>query len=104
MTVVLSTIILLLATLRVTRFFTADTLGQWLVVDPAQAWAGENAWRKKLVSGLSCPFCVGFWISVGAIGVLCLAGGPADPADWWWFGASAFALSYLVGHISSRLD
>lgn len=126
-----------LAALRVTRFFTSDSLGEWWVAGPAKRWAwrreattdpavlaqleevferdlrdgkpqetpsAQYGWRSKLVSGLDCPFCVGFWA-----GVLVLLGDVVTRRvrplrGLWTFALGALALNYATGHVSSRLD
>jgi hypothetical protein len=113
-------LLLVLATLRLTRLVTTDDLGEWLIVGPAYRWAriydrdgvsaAPETWRQRLVSGLTCPHCVGFWIGSSLLLILTLTGGPghdqgASTAHTLWeFVTGAFALSYLVGHISARLD
>lgn len=119
-----------LAAARLTRFFTSDKLGEWLFVGPAKRWAllvegreaeiiaGERAlrdgdavptplpqrgWRSKLVSGLDCSFCVGFWAGALVLLTLPLRRVPVLGAVVH-FGLSALALNYVAGHISSRLD
>ncbi|QGJ96970.1 hypothetical protein PBI_TEAMOCIL_18 [Microbacterium phage Teamocil] len=74
----------------------------------AQKWIEQETdpdlgWRSKLVKGLDCPFCVGFWIG-GAIllGEATLGRSPLRPL--WRFGIGMLGLNYLVGHISSRID
>ena len=128
-----------LATLRLTRFITTDTLVGWSLVEPAVRWATSHeggyaikdgselvdfhfhefnvinghaplqvnedlGWRSKLVSGLECPHCVGFWIGALTLG----AGALADkrPASRKLFQAVAgsLGLSYITGHVSQRLD
>jgi hypothetical protein len=119
-------ILTVLATARLTRFVTQDFLGHWWIVQPARRWAvfgtplyhtlpesidaewEENeprTWRQKLVKGLDCPFCVGFWIGglVLLTGVICTALGPI-PRAVWRFTMGTFALNYVVGHLSSRVD
>jgi hypothetical protein len=108
-----------LATARLTRFITTDWLGEWLIVGPAKRWAARvdgpeptpeqymvlpGVRRWKLVKGLSCPFCVGFWIGLLIIiGSLTL--GRLPIIEWgWWVGLGALALNYLVGHLSSKID
>lgn len=72
--------------------------------DPSPMPDPEWGWRSKLVSGLSCPFCVGFWI-----GVLVLLG-EVVTRRWrplravWTFALGALGLNYAVGHVSSRID
>ena len=68
--------------------------------NPPHGWG----WRSKLVKGLDCPFCVGFWI-----GVLVLLG-EVMTRRWrplravWTFALGALGLNYAVGHVSSRID
>lgn len=130
-------LLLALAALRVTRFFTSDKLGEWWLVGRAKRWAWQRempnllpdsaarladpnlernagqaaatplvswGWRSKLVSGLDCPFCVGFWA-----GVLILLGDVVTRRvpllrGLWTFALGALALNYATGHVSSRLD
>lgn len=65
--------------------------------------AGPRTWQGKLVKGLDCPFCVGFWI-----GGLILLGevtlGRSPLRGLWRFGLGMLGLNYLVGHLSSRID
>lgn len=181
------------ATLRLTRLVTTDTLGKWLIVEPARAWAerhwkedeagpsdqsqvlqgGEGLagssdegwegaggqdiqahevsnftpeqreeiarliaeldpstwetvshvthkdlwadltyeppilvnWRAKLVNGLSCPYCIGFWLGAGVIVSHELAhsrGGSIYKA--WKLVAGALTMNYVAGHIMEVLD
>jgi hypothetical protein len=70
----------------------------------AVRWVGDRLggergllWADDLVS---CPFCIGFWISVGVVASWALVGGTVA----WRLTAGAFALSYLAGHAAARLD
>lgn len=117
-------VVLVLATLRATRFVTTDWLGEWTIVRPLKRWAilgdhregrgpvegsdhevdlHEGGWRSKLVSGLDCPFCVGFWIGALMLAVLPLSKVPGV-GRLVRYAASALALNYITGHISARLD
>ncbi|QBI98101.1 hypothetical protein SEA_FIREMAN_17 [Microbacterium phage Fireman] len=75
---------------------------------PYSAWASEQddqprTWRGKLVKGLDCPFCVGFWIGgLILLGEATIGRSPLRPL--WRFGIGMLGLNYLVGHISSRID
>jgi len=121
-------VLIVIATARATRFVTTDWLGEWTLVGPAKRWAvraesppytgprppgwdpdsrdpdPDNGWRSKLVKGLDCPFCVGFWI--GALVLL----GEVVTRRWrplhavWTFALGALGLNYAVGHVSSRID
>lgn len=103
---VLDLVLLALATARATRLVTTDSLGQWWIHQPANNWVDRDPkpWKYKLTEGLSCPFCVGFWIGTAALATLALAGGPGHAHELWRYAAAAFALNYLTGHASSRLD
>jgi hypothetical protein len=100
-------LLLLLATLRVSRLVTTDNLpGQWWIYGPLFKRAyqdGPKPWAKY-VEGLQCPFCVGFWIGCLGLLSLWLVGGPGDAALWWRYLAGAFALNWIVGHVAARLD
>lgn len=120
-----------LAALRLTRFVTSDFLGEWTIAGPAKRWAHgyesspaevaavnqaerdgnpvptprpENGWRSKLVKGLDCPFCVGFWL--GCLVLLAEVVAPRIPVvhHLWRFAAGALALNYVTGHVSARID
>lgn len=76
---------------------------------PYAHWApsdddGPRSWQAKLVKGLDCPFCVGFWITGAAVLGAALANrGPRRRAAFQVL-AGAFGANYVTGHISSRLD
>lgn len=119
-----------LATARLTRFFTSDKLGEWLIVGRVKRWAHDaestpnergqvadavhrgdavptpppqRGWRSKLVSGLDCAFCVGFWLGGIVLLVSMLRRVPIiGPVVR--FGLGMLALNYVVGHVSSRMD
>lgn len=152
-TITLMAILILGSTLRLTRLVTSDTLGGWLLRDPADAWAAraERArrigmveavaraaddaresgipfdsdvaqlvehWtaqiesnapitrRGRLVSGLHCPFCVGFWIGAAIVGgtaaVIALALGWLTAV--WLCLLVALTFNYMAGHLSAKLD
>jgi hypothetical protein len=101
--------LLFFATLRVTRLVTTDALGQWWLYGPLyRRYVADRrdraSKRAKYIEGLSCPFCVGFWIGVVGIASLLFAGGPGDAALWWRVLAAPFALNWIVGHVANRLD
>jgi len=138
-------------TLRLTRFMTTDTLGEWIVRAPARRWAAgaeerrllalaevtesirakrelgeeptagaelllrqweddaENgrplSFRGRLVSGLDCPFCIGFWVGIVVIVATVLLLTYFPWAGVIWLGVlGALTLNYVAGHISARLD
>lgn len=142
-----SLVIVSLASLRLTRLITTDTLGLWLVRGPLERWGnlkeqrlrdawGETiesvtedqpemddktlsyflnmiellksddpvSWQARLVSGLSCPFCVGFWITAGVTLVTLVL--TLLPLVWvaWVAGLALLGLNYVLAHISALLD
>ena len=105
--IALDLVLVTLATLRVTRLVTTDSIGQWWLYAPLYRRATSTQptpkWAKY-VEGLTCPFCVGFWIGLVMVLVLWLVGGPGDAAVWWRYLVGAFALNYVVGHVAKRLD
>lgn len=101
--VVLDLLLVLGLTLRLTRLIIADDLGAWWVREPAIDWAEDHPGRYKLVSGLYCPFCVGFWIGVASLASLALVGGPGDAHEVWRYIAGAFTLNWIVGHVAARM-
>jgi len=100
-------VIVTAATLRLTRLVVVDDVGRWWIKEPAERWVerGEMpAWtaegepltkRAKLVTGLDCPFCVGFWI-----GAVVLAGHRLPGARVVLL---PLALNEVVGHLAARL-
>lgn len=62
------------------------------------------SWQARLVSGLSCPHCVGFWIgAIVLLGTWFLAPLPLASLAWGLL-LGALTLNYLTAHISSRID
>lgn len=59
--------------------------------------------RIHLVSGLDCPYCVGFWIAAAMVSIVALFDGPGHMPDWWRYLAGAFTLNYVVAHTGARL-
>lgn len=73
--------------------------------------APPEAWRHRLVSALDCPYCVGTQATLAIAAVL--AALPASPTHrpavrtagrLARIACAALAASYLVGHVSYRLD
>ena len=86
---------------RATRLFVYDDAG-WLVRVPMR-WFGDLFGRsgKLFVSGLlSCPFCIGFWLSLGSAFSWSAWG---DTVLWTAIALGA-TVSYVVGHLAGRLD
>ena len=111
------------AALRATRFATTDVLGGWVLADPAKRWASARdprlpdgseapfgyaappaAWRHRLVSSLDCPYCVGTQATLLAAAALAATSPTSRTGRLARTAAAALAASYLVGHVSYRLD
>lgn len=96
-------------TARLTRLVTTDFIGQWWVQDPVDramaryeaAHSGEEEpWWWRYRAGLTCPHCLGFWIGAGVLASYAVAGRTRS----WRYVADALTLSYVIGHVSARLD
>lgn len=62
------------------------------------------SWQARLVSGLWCPFCVGFhlaWIMIAL--TLALVTVPVASIIWHVI-LAALAINYVTAHISARID
>lgn len=70
------------------------------VANPPARWG----WRSKLVSGLDCPFCVGFWVVAAALLAEVATRRVRPLRALWTFVAGVAAMNYVTGHVSSRLD
>ena len=64
----------------------------------------DHGWRSKLVAGLECPFCVGFWIGAGVLAADAVLPDQGIARRLYDFGTAALALNYVVGHVSAELD
>lgn len=55
---------------------------------------------------LNCPFCQGFWWSLGTYVCWVLVGAPGaiDAESWMFYGLAPFALSGAVGLLTKNLD
>ena len=105
--VVLDLSLLILTTLRLTRLVMTDSLGQWWIYGPVYkrtVVSGKSSKWHKYIDGLTCPFCVGFWIGAAMVLSLYLVGGVGEAADWWRWLTGIFALNYVAGHVNKWLD
>ena len=102
MSELLSTLLLLGLTLRLMRLVMVDEAGgmlRWPLVLLGSKLAGIRG-IDFVERFLSCPFCVGFWISV-ATSWSWLAFG--DTLVWYAV-ALPFTVSWVAGHLAARLD
>jgi len=95
-------------TLRLSRLIVVDDIGDWWVKRPIAERLGKMPTGPKrdkafdYWDGLSCPFCVGFWIAGLVLLSLYLVGGPGDAAVLWRWIAGWFALNWIAAHIGAR--
>lgn len=85
---------------KVAQMATQSALLGQVVPTPPASWG----WRSKLVSGLDCPFCVGFWIGAAVLLAELVTRRVPVLRGLWSFAAGALALNYVSGHLSKRLD
>ena len=105
-----------LAAYRITRFVTTDKIGEpffeplrqrledrWIRKhagddeDMAHLFAQSSEWNSKLAYMLSCPWCLGFWVSGVTTVVVSLVYGLDYPIITW------FAMSTAIG-LLARVD
>ena len=84
----LTLLVVALAAARTTRLITTDTITEWLRVR-----LSDRPFWYELVT---CPWCIGFWISLGWVLVWWTVDGRAV-----WL-ALPFAVSYVVGWLETR--
>ena len=89
------------ASARLTRLLVIDAAGEVFRV-AIRAGFGVFGDRAAVAAEdlLECPFCIGFWISLGVAGSFVTYG----DALWWNVIALALSVSYLAGHLVARLD
>jgi hypothetical protein len=79
------------ASLRLTRLVSMDGL-TW----PLRRWAAAKG-PRWLAGWLSCPWCVGFWVTLVCVAAVWQAA-PCPGLAWWWaVPAQALGTSWLVG-------
>ena len=90
---VLEAVLLVGFAARLTRLVIVDEIAEPVVV----RLAASSRWLESL---LSCPFCIGFWLSAAVLGSWVLAGGTVA----WQLVAGVFTLNYVHGHLNGWLD
>lgn len=125
-------IIVIGASARLTRFVTSDTLGKYWIHDPINQIIMNDLLRRKAkhehpsngtgpreplpepgymkyVEGLSCPWCVGFWIGAGAVIAERATRNPSTPTTRALRGGltilgQSLALNLVTAPIVAHLD
>lgn len=94
------------ATLRLTRLLITDDLGKRLFREPLEDRLIDRLPPRAywLVDGLSCPFCVGFWLGWAVLAVSVAVVGLPVVHLTWEVVLAALTLNYLTAHIGARLD
>src|SRR3546814_4839248 len=65
---VMDGVILLVATLRLVRFFIVDDLGRRMLIPLESRLRGRLSDGKQWVAdGFTCPFCLGMWIGLASV-------------------------------------
>ena len=84
----LAFVIICLAAARLTRLVTEDT-----ITEPVRVWASDKPFVYELVT---CPWCIGFWISLGCVAVWWTT---SDRAVWL---LAPFAVSHVAGWLNTQ--
>lgn len=86
---------------RLTRLAVADTIAEWPRILAVRAAGrisdGAVRWTHAL---LTCPHCIGFWISAAVVASWAAWGHTAG----WRLVAAAFTVAYIAGHAVARFD
>lgn len=104
------TLLLFGSTMRLTRLVTTDDLGVWMVHTPAFGWAqydGESVpvgWRERLVSGLDCPWCVGFHVAWLGTAIMLATRQQPILHRLWQFAAGTLTLNYAATVVAARAE
>lgn len=121
-------LLILGATLRLTRVITDDYLGQWWIKDPIDRAAGrwadreyatalrtwdtaiavpaqehEDPWWWKYRAGLDCAWCSGFWVALGTVSLTAATNGTRMQAPWRGL-MGALTVNYVAAQIDGLLD
>lgn len=90
-------LVLSLAVFRVVRFILEDTLirepREWArrkLMGPQPLTAPLPAWRRKGLELMECHWCMGVWVSAGAIGLACATWSVPQPF-WSWLAVAGGA-------------
>lgn len=84
-------VVLVFAAYRVTRFVTVDT-----IVDVPRQWMLDRV-PEKLGEGLTCPWCIGSWISFAVVAIAWLFVELPLPGAWFLAVAAGVGLVAKIG-------
>jgi hypothetical protein len=101
--------LLIIGTMRLTRFFIVDDLGRRMLIPLESALRTRLGESKQWVAdGFICPFCIGMWIGTFVIGTYVVADLSAETWGWpllvWRLIFGALALNYVAAHLVSLWD
>lgn len=82
----------------------SEHLSEHLSEYPFGYAAPPQAWRHRLASALDCPYCVGTQATLLVSAALASLPPSTRPGRLLRTACAALAASYLVGHVSYRLD
>lgn len=104
----LAFVLLTLAAFRVYRLISEDTIldrpRRWLLRMGDWREDGDPVpilYRREWALFLTCPWCLGFWVSGIVLGAYSLV---VDWHGWFWFLITWLAISSLVGLVAKNLD
>lgn len=99
--------------LRLTRLVTTDKITEWLILNRLWRWADyttpleefePTTPRTRLVYSLSCPWCVGFWVSAIVVISMHLAWSFPDWTWLWRMIATIFTINWVAATIHTKLE
>lgn len=97
----LDVVLLVGLTARLTRLAVVDSIaeGPRILAVRIAGRMGDRPSRWTLAL-LTCPYCIGFWLSAVVVGTWLAWGGTLA----WQAVAGTFTLAYVAGHLVARLD
>ena len=90
--------ILSLASYRITRFITTDAVPFGLLREKIEVRWSQAKYGEMFAEGLTCPFCMGAWVSFALIGALAQVISIPLPALY------ALAVSSVVGIVGKLVE
>jgi hypothetical protein len=126
-------LLILGATMRLTRLFTSDDLGEWWLKAPLAAWVDatpspdrfaplggpEHVARaeaasqerfarkqraKRYLDGLDCPHCVGYWVGIAVLTSYLVARRSRTALALWRYAAAGLGLNTVSVLLGKQLD
>lgn len=109
---VLDAVLATLGSARLTRVITTDDIGWWYIRVPAYRWAqydpeserGPESNRQRLVSGLECKWCIGYWVGAAVLAGLAISPPGSTRGRVLRWVLATLAVNYLAAQGDTIVD